>query len=501
MRSFIFVLILSALSSATAASSQESSPIEQGVEEWWHLVEVNDAPAGWLNTREYEKGGALVSETEMELSFRRGSAEQTLRVASRFSETLEGEPLEAWLRQDLGTQPMETTFAFTASSVEAVHRQGESERRQRMPLPEVSWLTPRCSLAEIRRHLEAGASSFRFFTIDPQMGIQPFEVQWFLETREELLEVDGEVVKTSRWRQEQDYTPGLEYIVHLDAAGRPVRIAMPMLGMKMTVTRTSRAQALAPHRSPEVLARTYIYPDTPIPQPRATRRVVYELTLPEGALEGLPTVGAQRVEHFGDHARVVVDLDFDAKVPPKADEAPSVGGPSAGAYLRPSTYIDHEDPAVRRLHREATAGKDGAPEARIEQLRTFVAQHLSNKNLSTVLATASEVARSGSGDCTEHSVLLAALLRAEGIPSRVASGLVYVEHFGGEENLFAYHMWTQAYLDGRWIDLDATLELPFDAAHITFVTTGLEDQQTALLELARIAPLVGRLKVRVLDVH
>ena len=69
--------------------------------------------------------------------------------------------------------------------------------------------------------------------------------------------------------------------------------------------------------------------------------------------------------------------------------------------------------------------------------------------------TASDVARSHSGDCKAHAVYLAALARARGIPARVAVGLVYSDRLAA----FGYHMWTEVYIDGRWIPLDGTLGL------------------------------------------
>ncbi|NJL28314.1 MAG: transglutaminase domain-containing protein [Thermoanaerobaculia bacterium] len=131
------------------------------------------------------------------------------------------------------------------------------------------------------------------------------------------------------------------------------------------------------------------------------------------------------------------------------------------------------------------------------RLRTFVHGYLARKNLNSVLATASEVASTRAGDCTEHAVLLAALLRADGIPSRLVTGLIYVDDFVGESKLFGYHMWTQAFLGKRWVDLDATLERRFDAAHIAFTTTSLNDEGSALLEMAKIIPLLGRLEVEI----
>ena len=48
------------------------------------------------------------------------------------------------------------------------------------------------------------------------------------------------------------------------------------------------------------------------------------------------------------------------------------------------------------------------------QLRELVNSHIQDKHLSTAYASASETARTASGDCTEHAVLLAAVLRARG---------------------------------------------------------------------------------------
>ena len=64
---------------------------------------------------------------------------------------------------------------------------------------------------------------------------------------------------------------------------------------------------------------------------------------------------------------------------------------------------------------------------------------MKKKNLSVGLATAKEVARTLAGDCTEHAVLAAALGRAAGIPTKVATGLVYFQ------GMLGYHMWTEFY--------------------------------------------------------
>jgi len=93
------------------------------------------------------------------------------------------------------------------------------------------------------------------------------------------------------------------------------------------------------------------------------------------------------------------------------------------------------------------------------------------------------------GDCTEAAVLLAALGRAIGIPTRVASGLVYSrEDYHGVANVFMPHSWVLAYVDGKWRSFDAALDR-FDATHIALVigdgdarSIGAANQLASLLQ-------------------
>ena len=216
-------------------------------------------------------------------------------------------------------------------------------------------------------------------------------------------------------------------------------------------------------------------------------------------------------------------------VPPDADEAAGAATVDRSRYLAPSPFLDHRDPAIRAL----LASLDGAarprpvdadplpapepdqapatapdrpeetPRQRAARLTALVRSRISDKNLDTGFATASEVARTLSGDCTEHAVLLAALLRADGIPSRVASGLVYLERFAGGRDVFGYHMWTQALIGGRWIDLDAALpgEVDgFDATHVALAVSALDGPEAAA-DFVPLAGLIGRLRIEVKELR
>ena len=98
--------------------------------------------------------------------------------------------------------------------------------------------------------------------------------------------------------------------------------------------------------------------------------------------------------------------------------------PVTGEYRRSSTMIDPSHPKIIELVQQAS--QDTPPEAtpidQAQALRGFVHRYVRAKDLSVGLATASEVALTRQGDCTEHAVLLAAMLRVVGIPSGRSPG-------------------------------------------------------------------------------
>ena len=110
------------------------------------------------------------------------------------------------------------------------------------------------------------------------------------------------------------------------------------------------------------------------------------------------------------------------------------------------------------------------------------------------LPSAREVLRTKIGDCNEHTALYVAMARAIGIPARIAVGLTFVR------GAFYYHAWPEVYLDegagrGYWLPVDPTLnQFPADATHLRLARGGL-DRQAAIL------PLIGRMKMEVLDLE
>ena len=171
--------------------------------------------------------------------------------------------------------------------------------------------------------------------------------------------------------------------------------------------------------------------------------------------------------------------------------------------------IGSDDTKVRELAEGVVKTLDRATDAaRAEATRAFVYGYITKKSFDVGFASAAETARTRCGDCTEHAVLLCAMLRANKIPARCVSGLVYADGIAKDgSGAMGYHMWTQAMVedhrDGhapgmKWLDLDAALSPTqrIDATHLAIRTLGLADGQT-MNDLMDILPTLGKLNVGV----
>jgi hypothetical protein len=105
--------------------------------------------------------------------------------------------------------------------------------------------------------------------------------------------------------------------------------------------------------------------------------------------------------------------------------------------------------------------------ALVHGLRYAVSERLTGSG-DVGFASASEALALGRGDCTEHAALLAAIARAQGVPTRLAAGLIWQPAEEPTEEVrsnLIYHVWTQIALGGEWYDVDAAMEETETKAH------------------------------------
>lgn len=117
-------------------------------------------------------------------------------------------------------------------------------------------------------------------------------------------------------------------------------------------------------------------------------------------------------------------------------------------YLQSGPFLtSNNDAIISRA--KAIVGKETNAYTIAKKMESWVFNYITKKSYAVNFANATQVLSSREGDCTEHSVLLASLLRVANIPSKITVGLVYSPN----EKAFLYHMWVKAYI-GKWIDLD-----------------------------------------------
>ena len=274
---------------------------------------------------------------------------------------------------------------------------------------------------------------------------------------------------------------GIQTTAWITDTGEVVREESPM-GLITVKETADRAQAMAvpANIQSDLYEAAAIVPvgRQRIDDPRDVRRLRVRL---EGGELGDPDLdgGSQRVA-----GNVFEMLDPESLRPGPRDG-------SAARYLEPEAFIESDDPGIRAEAERAVRGST-SPRVRAERLTRYVNQMLEKKPTIS-LPSAREVLRTKVGDCNEHTALYVAMARASGIPARIAVGLVYLR------GAFYYHAWPEVYLEeptgGLWLPVDPTLnEFPADATHLRLARGGLEKQ-------AAILPLVGKLKMTVLDLE
>lgn len=130
---------------------------------------------------------------------------------------------------------------------------------------------------------------------------------------------------------------------------------------------------------------------------------------------------------------------------------PAPTGAVQSRERRCSFVIDCDELSVRGLVAELR-GAHSSIEA--TDVISYVYRFIEHKHMARGFDIASVVAEKREGDCTEHAVLSAALLRATGFPTHVVTGLALLRA-GGNWAGFG-HAWTEYHDGSGWQLADAT---------------------------------------------
>jgi hypothetical protein len=499
----LFAVLLLALATippaVQAQTPQKPKPAAEakqpGFRETWQSVYIGNSRVGYgrssLETKVENGETRIVTDTEMVMALSRFGQTVKTRTVLSSEETPNGDLLK--FRFDLENPPAAPTrTAGYIADGKLIIEKDVAGKTTRTEMPwDATIKAPGYQDRLLRENPLKPGEKRTLKAFDPQFNqVATITLQAGDYENVELL--NGQKQKLLKVSVKQSLLPVLTIDEWLDAEGDAAKTSMGLL--QLVIYKVSRDEALKSLTGEEVdLAIGTLVKVEPIPNPFGTTRVVYRVKIPgEDAKQTFSTGPTQSVTAV---ERGIVDVAVTSLRPGGAVRK---GAAPGAEYTAPNAYIQSDDAEVQK-HAEAAAGGETDPWKIATRMEKWVYENLKKKNFSTLLASAAEVARDLSGDCTEHAVLLAAMARAKGIPSRVAVGLVYVDSLSS----FGGHMWTEVNIDGVWYPLDATLAQGGIAAdHLKFADSSFAAKNGAS-PLATFLPLVtvlGKIEISVKEV-
>lgn len=241
-----------------------------------------------------------------------------------------------------------------------------------------------------------------------------------------------------------------------------------MRSMGMSFTKVSRDEAMGDVGQLDLIVGTKIDLAGKRPAP-GIRRFKVKAILSEGDLNSTFIADDRQTVHAEDGSGegfIEVNLmDVHEKQAPRRP----VNNPKFSPYLSPSVYVESDDPGIIRKAREIAGDEENTWKV-AQKIGQWVSHNIRDKNYKVGFGTAKQTLKDLQGDCSEHTVLFVGLARALGIPSRIATGLVY------HKDAFYYHFWPEVYV-GRWVAVDPTLgQAQADATHIKFISSQVETE-------------------------
>jgi len=495
----------------------DNPPVGVFIDEWYATL-FNGQKSGHMHTtmerikrsgtshRDPHHSDLIRTMTAMTLEVGRAGVQIKIRVAQETTETLDGRPISFRNRTQLGTlpSPSVTEGEIRNGKVTVTSSQfGQQSAKTTYDLPEKAMMSWAVYREQIKRGLKPG-TRYVLSGYDPGISpsrITPMSVEILNREMIDLFGRKVEAIKTQQTITLQNMfgqETKMDTLTWLTDAGEAVRVEMTMLNIPIQILACTKSIALSPNDPAEVMVESLIPVARPID--RNARKITYLLTLKKASdsdrLPQLPETRIQEIEQQDRHsAKFSVTRQPLRKT---SDKRHMLSRDERKRCLTASAMLNYTDPVVTQLAKQA-AGRERDPWKLADRLVRFVADYVQGDSLGVGFASAGEVARSKQGDCTEHGILLAALGRAVGIPTRVVTGVLYIDSFAGRSNVFVGHLWTQFWIDGQWVDLDSAWgQTAVDATHIAMSISDTADSGFADL-ISSVWLNLGRLRITVLN--
>lgn len=463
------------------------------LEEWMEIY-LSGSKIGYAHYSLIRKDDLIHSMMKTRMQFSRGSMTLKLETDQGTVESIKGQPRKFSMRTMMAGIPVVTIGEIAEGKVSVSTRQLEMTKKREYDWPMGALMTWGVNRETMQRGLAPG----NLYTLDvysPDMHLNKTVSSRVEVGDREIINYRGKEQRASKLITTVSLDLG-DIITYswIDEKGVTIKSSLDFGGMQVLMFATDESTALTDFVPADLFTHTLLTLDQPIPDD--AKAVIYRLSQKNKQLNPLllPTTNCQKVLEYN-------DLDILIRVGPRDEKEKNVQMEKSrlddqSSFLNSNSYISTDDAELIDIA-NGIAGIATEKSNLAGQLRDFTTRFITDKTLSVGFATASEVARNPSGDCTEHAVFLAALGRIRGIPSRVASGLAYIPEYLGKKNVLGYHMWTQFYLDGQWIDYDAALKASAcSPTRIAVYTSSLEDNNMADFAFA-LMDMIGQIDVSI----
>lgn len=478
------------------SAAEEKLPVPER-EETWQAIYLSGQRVGYarvlVDPREVDGKTVVHTSSDTQMVIRRFGQTLKMNTSLASEETLDGDLLE--FRFKMANPP--ASSSATTGRVNGKELQLESTVDNRMRKSTSPWKagvkspTFQDRLLRINPLKPGESKSFEAFF--PEFS-KPGTLTVSAGDMETIILLDGKSRSLQKMKVVNSLLPGITINAWVDESGQTIKSSTNMIGTEMVTWTVSKEVALQALSVADVdLGVSTLVKTAKIDRPYETRRAVYKITIKEDdPAKVLPKGDTQSIKSTGPETAELTVIALPIPAESGREEIEE-------KYLKPSPFLQSNDERVQEHARLATGELTDAAQI-AKAMEKYVREKLTKKNFSTALASAGEVARNLEGDCTEHAVLLAAMLRAQKIPSRIAVGMVYID-IPGTGPAFGGHMWTEARLGGKWVPLDGTLGRGgIGATHIKLADVTFDDESIAPLSaFASLITVLGKLEISVVS--
>ncbi|MGA2586668.1 MAG: transglutaminase-like domain-containing protein [Candidatus Aminicenantales bacterium] len=463
----LYSLLLSILFASFALSSLNSASLPPS--EKWYLIMIADQPVGYIHDVSSAKsapgGEILLTSSDMKMVLNRLGSKVEMRFVTGYEETATGLLKKISYEMHASLMATKTEAVVKDKTIEF-----RSESGGQVYTRTISYSGALLGQEGIRlvsrQNLKKPGDTVKFLSFMPELEAVSMGSRKVLAA--ETLRLDGKDIPTLKV-EELVEAAAVKSTAWLNADCEVVKQEMPTpfgLGVFVLADKAGALQAAAgTELSAELFERSIIRSNIRPPKARTLEYLKVRLTHKNPEL-GWPEIKSPYQTVLAKDRETLV-LEINRPPLPKPAAFPVPINEKNREFLSANAYIQSDEPRIQALAHNVIGDEKDAFKAALK-LERWVSENMTF-DLGIALAPSSEIFQNRRGTCLGYATLLATMVRAAGIPSRVVMGYVYaLGMFGG-------HAWTEILIGDAWIPIDAAIVAPdeADAARLYFNAVSL----------------------------